>query len=63
MEKTLLDEGWLNRNEIDVVLRCDQDSEKVQRFEQLLRELEKRDVSLLLPGDAYTQFRVQIKCT
>ena len=63
MEKTLLDEGWLNRNEIDVVLRCDQDSEKVQRFEQLLRELEKRDVSLLLPGDAYTRCRVQIKCT
>ncbi|CAG5099020.1 Oidioi.mRNA.OKI2018_I69.XSR.g16178.t2.cds [Oikopleura dioica] len=46
VEKTLLDEGWLNRNEIDVVLRCDQDSEKVQRFEQLLRELEKRDREL-----------------
>jgi len=43
VEKTLLDEGWLNRNEIDVVLRCSKDSEKVQRFADLFRELEQRD--------------------
>ena len=51
IERSILTENWMNKNETDIFLNCKRDSEKISRYNQLYNDLHDKRVRIYISCD------------